>query len=332
MHHSHRLAGRRCHHVDLRVQCRKSALQNDHGEHTRTGGHVAGALRHAVRRGHAGSGVTLRRSHRNARLQLTGGIEQLRALGGQNACVLARGEHLRQQLHQRLCQRARRDNRVELREHIGVIGAGCAVDREHAGCFAHTHDSAARQLPVQVTRECGEEIDLRRVRFTVQNRLIQVRHAPALRDVEGEQLAQRRRGLLRRGVAPGAEAGKLVALGVKRQIAVHHGREAERADRRHCLAIFFLDLRRHLGVSVLYTRPSVVEMIGPVAVLKPVFPVVRAAGQYRVIGTDQNSLDACGAQLDAERRLVPLNHKEITALSDLRGAVLAGRAATAYNR
>ena len=68
--------------------------------------------------------------------------------------------------------------------------------------------------------------DLGDMFFPVQHRLIQVRDAPALRDVEAEQGCQFRSRRAGDGVLPSAERRQKVPVFVEGQIAVHHGGDA----------------------------------------------------------------------------------------------------------
>ena len=69
------------------------------------------------------------------------------------------------------------------------------------------------------------------VLLAVQDGLEQVRDAPAMGDVVPEQLAQLLGGLAGVGVAPGPERRQQFAVGVEGEIAVHHRRYPQRADR-----------------------------------------------------------------------------------------------------
>ena len=70
------------------------------------------------------------------------------------------------------------------------------VDREHAAGVADAEHLLAGQLPVDVAGQGGQVSDPLDVVLAVQDRLIQVRDAPAMRDVVPEQrrsVAQRPR-------------------------------------------------------------------------------------------------------------------------------------------
>ena len=313
MHHGHGPPGGGGDHVDFGIDLAQRLFQHHHGKDRRARRYVARALGHAVGGGHAGARVAFRRAQRRVRFQRARGVQQPRARLGQAPRVLAGAQHLGQNIAQLPRIALRRDLRVKRREHPRVIVAGLAVDGEHARRVAHAQRLHARQLPVHIARQRGQEGDALHVLLAVQNGLIQVRDAPALGNVEGKQRRQLLRGLGGHGVAPGAEGGQLVARRVKGQVAVHHGRDAHGFQAREGLAEGFLRVAGQVRVCVLNARPYIVQMIGPYPVLQTVFPVVRAHGHGRVIRSDQHRLDARGAQLNAQRA---------ASLADPRGLLL----------
>ena len=221
--HGHRLAGGGRDHVDLRVDLAQGLFQHDHGEYGRASGHIARTDGHAVGGGHARARVAFRRAERNSRFQLAGGIQQLRAFFCQRTRVLARIQHLRQNLPQLPAKMQGVDLFIESIRHVAVIIQFIAVDGEHAGSVSHAQHLPARQLPVNVPGQRGQEGHVFDMGFFIQNSLIQMSDAPALGYVELKQLGQILGSFRRHGIAPGAERGQQLALRVKRQITVHHG-------------------------------------------------------------------------------------------------------------
>ena len=70
-----------------------------------------------------------------------------------------------------------------------------------------------------------------------------MRDRPALRDVESEQFGELFHSFTGHGVSPGTECGKLIAVLVKWQVAVHHGRNADSTNRCKLLCVFLLEVR-----------------------------------------------------------------------------------------
>ncbi|MPM68054.1 hypothetical protein SDC9_114980 [bioreactor metagenome] len=154
---------------------------------------------------------------------------------------------------------------------------------------------------MQIARKRGYVFDVHHMRFTVQHRLIQMRDAPALRHVELKQLRQLLRRLARRRVAPRAKRRQQPVVPVKRQIPVHHGGDANRTDLRQPHAMSLPHLLAELPETVLYPRPCVLQIVGPVSALQPVLPVMRPVRQHRMILADQHRLDPRRSQFDPQR-------------------------------
>ena len=114
------------------------------------------------------------------------------------------------------------DQTVKAGKHFGVIIKRRAVNREHAGGFADAGNFFPGQLPVDINGKRCQKMDIFNVGLFVQNRLIQMRYGPPLRDVEAEGIGQLFGSLCGDGIAPGTEFGKGISVFVKGQIAVHH--------------------------------------------------------------------------------------------------------------
>lgn len=91
--------------------------------------------------------------------------------------------------------------------------------------------------------------------FPVEDGLIEMGHAPALGNVEVEPLGQRIGCGAGGGVAPGAERRQLVAVLVKGQVAVHHGRNAQGAHRGQRFAAGVPVVLGQVAVGILDARP-----------------------------------------------------------------------------
>ena len=143
-------------------------------------------------------------------------------------------------------------------------------------------------------------IDLRGMCFAVQQRLIQMRDRPALRDVESEQFGELFHSFTGHGVSPGTECGKLIAVLVKWQVAVHHGRNADSTNRCKLLCVFLLEVRFQRCEAGLQARLRVRKRIRPHAAGELVFPCEAAGGDRQIAFIQQNGLDAGGTEFNAE--------------------------------
>ena len=281
MHHRNGQSVRRCDHVDLAVYA-KLTVRDDHGEIRGACGHVARVHAHAVRRRHAGSCVTLAGGGRDAGQKIAVRIQETRARFGQRAGILAGDQNLGQNVTQTPGITRLRDERVKLFAHPGIIVQSCAVDGEHAGGVADAEDALAREHAVDVSGQGGEIVQLRQMGLFFEHRLIKMRDAPSLRDVEAKEPGELFGGLSRDGVAPGAEGDEQLSVFVKGQIAVHHRGDAQRAHMGQRLAKLFLHVFFQISVAALQALVNLLERIGPDAVREAVFPAV-AAGCDRLM-------------------------------------------------
>ena len=258
-------------------------LEHDHREDRGARAHVAGALRDGVRGDHARAGIALGRAERAAGLEVARGVKQARAVGREVAGALPRHEHVRQQVLDLPRDAVLGDARVELLDHGAVVVLRRRVDREHARGVSHGEAVLPREEPMGVARERREGGGAGHVLLAVNDGLVDVGDAPALGDVEREELRELARRDGRRGVAPGAERDEQRVIGVKRQIAVHHGRDAHGADvpQRHAVAPLHVGLERRIGA--LDSGDELVLSIGPVRTVEGVLPVERADGDGVVL-------------------------------------------------
>ena len=295
--HGHGLAGGGGDHVDLLIDLAQVLFQNNHGEDGGAGGNVAGSGGNGVGGGHAGSGVALGRSHRNAGRQE---IVQLRgALGGEAAGILTGYQHGGQHLPDVPGQVPGGQHFFHFRQHFLVVAVLLTVDGEHTRGLADAQGVDAGEHEVNVAGQGGDVADLGNVRLVVQNGLIQVGDGPPLGDVEAEGLGQLGSGVGGNGILPGAEGHQQIPVFVKGKVAVHHGGNAHGGYR---FPVF------HAGNGGLQALPDLVQRVGPDAVHKGAFPSVIAGGNGIVLCVDGNSLDTGGAQLEAQNSFI---HHEI---------------------
>ena len=91
-----------------------------------------------------------------------------------------------------------------------------------------------------------------------------------------------------------------MARRVKRQIAVHHGRNADAAHRGQRLAVPGLHIGGQGGVGGLHTTPDFAQRVGPDTVFQPILPG-KVTLSDRLAGiVHQHRFNAGGAELNAE--------------------------------
>ena len=78
---------------------------------------------------------------------------------------------------------------VELCQIFGRICLILVVIGEHAGGFSDAHDMIAGKQIVDMTAQGGQPGNVLDMRLFVEDRLVQMGNAPALRNVKTEQLA-----------------------------------------------------------------------------------------------------------------------------------------------
>ena len=120
----------------------------------------------------------------------------------------------------------------------------------------------------------------------VQNRLIQVGNAPALRNVIGKEPGQFLCGFCGGRVSPCTEGSQLVTLLIKREVAVHHAGDPNRS---HLLQFYPLRLPHILHqfpIATLQSAPDLLQIIGPDPVFITVFPIVPAGSKHFIIRSD----------------------------------------------
>ena len=303
MHHRDRRARRCRDHVDVAVHAPERRVEDVHRERRRADADVARAFAHGVRADHARARVALWRRQERARRELAAEVEEARALRRQMARARARAQHARQDIEEPPRLRLDARQRIELRRKRRVIRAARLVDGEHPRRVADAEHPLAREPPVHIPGERREEVDLPGRRLAVQDGLIEMRDAPALRYIEGKLLRERVGRLARDVVAPRAESRELPPVACKRQIAVHHRADADAAERLERHLELRGDLRLDLRETGLDPGPDLLEIIRPDPVLELVLPAIARRCERPAILADEHRLDVRRAELDAERRL-----------------------------
>ena len=147
--------------------------------------------------------------------------------------------------------------------------------------------------------------------LTIQNGLVQMGNAPALRNIEGKFLRQLICRFTCDIVPPGAEGRQLLAVLVKGQVAVHHGTDADGTNLRQGHMIATLDIRCQLLKAGLNSLPGFRHFISPDAVHQLVFPFKTGSCQRFTVLVHEHGLDACGTQLHPQCRSTAFNASRI---------------------
>ena len=223
MHHGYHIAGRRGHQINLRIYVLQFLFQYHHGKHAGTGRHVSGAHSHAVGGRHAGACVALRRTHGNTGFQISGCIKKLCPFFCQDTCVLSRHQSLGQDIPQLPREILPCHQFIKLLHTLLVKIPGMDVHREHACHITNAQNTSACQLPVHISLQRNEVVDILHMLFFIEDGLVEMGNAPSLRDIVPEYLCQLPGGRTCNGVPPGAEGHQKLALFIKCHITVHHG-------------------------------------------------------------------------------------------------------------
>ena len=247
--HRNRSAVRGGHYVYLRVVTLQRLVKDEHCKYGSSGGHVARAREYAVCRRHSGACVALRRADGNSRLEVSARVEELCALGGQDcfpcACVEYPGEDFQQFPGESLISK----QFICLREVLRVVPD--TVNREYSGGFANADLALSGQLVVDKSCQGVDVRNILDVLLAVEHRLVEVRNAPALRNVESEKFRKFGSRRLGDGISPCAERNQQVVVLIERHVAVHHAGYSHCAVARGNHAVFALDVLRKACVAVL---------------------------------------------------------------------------------
>ena len=126
---------------------------------------------------------------------------------------------------------------------------------------------------MDIAGQRGQVADGADMGLFVQDRLIKVRNAPTLGNVELEQSGELLCRLSGDGVAPGAKRDEQVAVLVECHVAVHHGAEADGAQGLERGVVLLQHLIAEVAIARLHACPDIFEAVGPDAVFVAVFPL-----------------------------------------------------------
>ena len=298
--HRHGAAVGRGDEVELGVEALEWPLEDDHREHRGAGRHVARPRPHGVRRHHPGTCVPFRRAKRDPRPESTHRVEQARAIRGELPGRAPGAEHRGQDAAECPGEPAWPDQGVKGRQACGVPIRLGGIDWEHPRRVADAQDALAGEPPVDVARQGRQVGEPRQMRLVLEDRLIEVRHAPALGHGEVERLAQdpaRRPGDV---VPPRAERHQQPALVAEGDVAMHHRADAHRRRLSQLHGVPGADVGGEGRVGGREPALDVLDRVCPDGVLEAILPRVRARRERGRIGRDQGRLDPGRAELDPE--------------------------------
>jgi hypothetical protein len=182
-------------------------------------------------------------------------------------------------------------------DHIKIPGLD--IDGEHARGIPDSDDFLSGQLPMNVSRECGDVGDVFHMGLIVEDGLMKMGNAPSLRDGIAQDAGELLGCLRCDVVAPGAKGCEKPILVVKHQISVHHGAEAADHEGVQLDVVFLSDIGTEIGETGGDSAPHVIQGVCPHPVDLDILPAVSACGQRPIIGTHQHGFDPCGTELHA---------------------------------
>ena len=187
---------------------------------------------------------------------------------------------------------------------------------------------------MDIARQRRKEGQLAQMTLLIEKRLIKMRDAPPLGNVEAERLGQLGRCRAGHRIAPCAEGYQQFADPIKGQIAVHHCRDPDAAHRCKGLPVFCLHIGGQCGVGVLQAGMHGLQRVGPDAVLQLVFPSEVPLRHRGMAAVHQHRLDAGRAEFNTECALSEVEHgiTPCQILSVLYAGILPPVSCFYYNR
>ncbi len=307
MNHTNQCAVRRGDKVDLRINLGKLLFQNDHGEHAGSRRDISRPDCHAVGCSHSGSRITLGRTQGNSGFQLSAGIKKSRSLFRENTGSLASRQNLWHNLPKLPGKALAAYQLIEFVNHGLIQIAGLDINGEHSGSVSHSENLLPCQLIVDISCQSGDEGNVLHMLFLVQDRLIQVRNAPSLRNIVVEFRRQSGCGFLRDGISPCPEGNEEIIILIKGKIAMHHGGKSDGTDLCDLRIILLFHIPYQILITLAKTLPHIRKVIGPDSVYQLVFPFIASGCQRRPCLVNQHCLDPGRAKLNTKNCL-PLHN------------------------
>ena len=152
---------------------------------------------------------------------------------------------------------------IELVNHLLRIILGFKVDRQHSRSVAYTQHLLACQLPMNITGKSGEKCNILHMRLIVKYCLIDMRYAPAERDVVFKQFRQLSSGSTRICITPCTERHKKFVVTAKRHISMHHRTNAYCRQALNLRAVGSLNILTQIGIAILQSCPYCIYAVSP---------------------------------------------------------------------
>ena len=303
MSHSHQMSVRCSHKIDFLMYLFQFFFQNDHTEHTGSGGYVTGTDRYAVCSRHSRARIPLRRTERNTCFQLSRRIDKLCPRLCQLSCVVSRCQYLGHNVSQFPVKSTGSSFFIELPDHSFIEISCFNIDREHTGSLSHTKHLLSRELPVDITCQCRKECHVFYMRFLIQNCLIEMGNAPSLGNMIREKLCQFVRSLFCDRISPGTERHQKRIVFVKCHIAVHHGAESHGSQTFDSYTILGFYIFHKASVTILQPHMNLIQAVCPDTIHIIVFPVMASRCDRGVIFSYQHRFDTGRAKFNTQHSL-----------------------------
>ena len=134
--------------------------------------------------------------------------------------------------------------------------------------------------------------------FFIQDRLIQMGHAPSLGNIKIKKFRKLYRCFFGNGIPPGTERHHQLSLFIESHIAMHHGADTKRSHLCQSHAVFGLHILCHFLIAVLQAVPDILQAVGPDIIFITVFPFMVSRGDRSIILSYQHSLDSGGSEFN----------------------------------
>ena len=152
---------------------------------------------------------------------------------------------------------------IKLLDHRGIIGLGSWVNRYHTGSVTNTQNKMTCYLPMDISCEGCEELDVLHMLLVVEDALIQMTDTPTERDIVVEELTKFCGSLCRIGVTPCTERNQNLLRLIKCHISMHHSRKSNTRQGLYLTAILVKDSFAEVGITVLKTIPYCLSRVSP---------------------------------------------------------------------
>ena len=228
MHHRNRFAIRSGDCIYFLIKSRKLFFKHNHGKYRGTCTDISCFNSNGICCHHSGACITLGRCHGNTGFKIAGHIEKCRSAFGKKACVFARRKNFRQNVLRINAERRNFTQSIKFIKHFFIIVFCCAVYREHTRCLADTENKPACKQIMNISCQCGQMSNIFCMFLAVKDCLVKMSNTPTLRNIKIEKFCKFFRRLGGNCVSPCAKFSKQIHIFIKRKIAVHHCRHAER--------------------------------------------------------------------------------------------------------